>query len=78
MEQRLPIKDYGSRIKAQGSKIKAQGSRLKDRGSRLKDQGSRIKGEDQGPNPAMNEHPSRAADVIFRQSKALIEFFKSS
>ena len=59
----------GSRIKDQKSKIKNQRSRI---GARI---GARIK--DQGPCPAMNEHPRRDTDVILRQSKAPIELFNS-
>ena len=69
--------DQGSRIK---DRIKDQGSRIKDEGGRLDPEagtsgpgGSRIK--DQGPCLAMNEHPRRDTDVIFRQSKAPLELF---
>merc|ERR1711953_227464 len=81
-EQRLPIKDQGSRIKGPGSRIEDQESRIKDPGSRIKDQGSRIKDKDQGqgsrikdhePCFGTNEHPRRDTDVILRQSKASLD-----
>ena len=71
------VEDQGSRIT-----VKDQGTRIKDqasRGSSIKDhsQGSRSRIKDQGPCPAMNEHPGRGANVILRQSKAPIEIFNS-
>ena len=71
------LKGKGSSNKDQGSRLKAQDSRLKAGGSRFKAQGSRTKVKDQGPCPAMNEHPRRDKDVILRQSKAPFELFNS-
>ena len=75
MDQGSWIKDQGSWIKDQRSRTKDQGSRIKDPGSRTKDQGPRIK--DYGLCFGTNEHPRRDTGVILRQSKALIEIFKS-
>ena len=64
-----------TRMKDQGSRMKAGGRTRRPARQDPEDQGSRIK--DQGPCPAMNEHPRRDTDVILRQSKAPIEIFNS-
>ena len=71
-EQRLPIKDQGSRIMDHGSRIKDHGSWIMDQRSWIMEQGSRIK--DPGSwTFGMNDHPGRDTDVISRPSKSTIK-----